>query len=239
MFQGKVCVVTNGAKGIGRCVIEEFAKRGCIIAYMDMDRKAGKQLQKYLWTDYGVDAFFFHGSVCSEQDLELFAGAIIGQYERVDYFIHNTCVNKKSFPEEKGCSGYNFTIKSGVKALYTLSSTFMDYYREGASIVTIVSDRDCRLQNGEETSQKKGAIATMTRALAVKYDGKIRVNSVNPCVESKDTVIGSAKPFDTAQTAFFLCEEKADFLNGENLDVDGSMTRMMLCKDKNGWSFIE
>lgn len=88
--------MTSGAKGIGRRIVEAFARYGCNVAFMDIDYESGKRFQQYLQTDYGVDAFFFHGDICSAQDLDIFGKAIIGQYGKIDYLINNACISREA-----------------------------------------------------------------------------------------------------------------------------------------------
>ncbi|MEG1848183.1 MAG: SDR family oxidoreductase [Lachnospiraceae bacterium] len=226
MLAGKVCVVTNGAKGIGRKIIEEYAREGCTIAYIDTDEVSGKRFRNFLWTDYGVDAFFFHGDICSDQDIEIFTGGIIGQYGKVDYLIHNTCVNQNSFKSQKNNKDEVFREAVGSTALHELLHAFEGYWGPAASAVSIIRAEDADVR-------------VMTQILAKQYAGTVRVNSVNPSPDKIGIQTKYVTALDVSQTIFFLGDERADFINGENLEADGSILRMKLCKNANGWSYIE
>lgn len=90
MCKKKICVVVGGAKGRGSNLVEEYAGRRYHIAFMDTDKERGKLLKEKMEKEYGRKVFFFHGDAGSEEDLELFAGAVIGQYRKVDCLYYRT-----------------------------------------------------------------------------------------------------------------------------------------------------
>ena len=97
MWRKKICVIVGGAKGRGSSLVEEYAGRKYHIAFMDIDKDCGKRLKEKMEREYGKKVFFFHGDADSEEDLELFAGAVIGQYRRVDclYYREDIAANAK------------------------------------------------------------------------------------------------------------------------------------------------
>lgn len=96
MFNRKICVVVGGAKGKGSSLVEEYAGRSYHIAFMDTDKDSGNSLKKKVEQKYGKKVFFFHGNADSEEDLELFAGAVIGQYKKVDCVYYRTDIAERA-----------------------------------------------------------------------------------------------------------------------------------------------
>lgn len=90
MIHKKICVVVGGAKGKGSGLVENYAGQNYHIAFMDTDKVSGNSLKRKMEQEYGRNVFFFHGDANSEEDLELFAGAIIGQYNKVDRLYYRT-----------------------------------------------------------------------------------------------------------------------------------------------------
>lgn len=90
MTHKKTCVVVGGAKGKGSGLVEKFAGQNYQVAFMDTDKESGNSLKQKIEQEYGRKVFFFHGDANSEEDLELFAGAIIGQYKKVDCLYYRT-----------------------------------------------------------------------------------------------------------------------------------------------------
>ena len=96
MFQGKVCVMTGAVSGIGRLIAQQFAAHGCIIAFMDADRKSGVYLKNTLYRKFGTDVFFFQGNAGKEEDLEIFASVVVERYGGIDYFINYATFDKEN-----------------------------------------------------------------------------------------------------------------------------------------------
>lgn len=116
MFQKKICVVVGGANGKGSCLVEEYAEQDYTIAFMDTDKESGNLLKEKMEQKYGKKVFFFHGDANSEEDLELFAGAIIGQYKKVDCLFYRTDISDEVKMIAELLSGY--LKKDGIMEAY-------------------------------------------------------------------------------------------------------------------------
>lgn len=233
MFQEKVVVVTGGANGIGKCICEEFKKAGAIVCCIDLAPNP-----------------CFVGDIAHEETLEEFAGWVISQYGHIDYLINNA---KPIFKGIHNCTydEFNYALRVGISAPFRLTQLFLPYFRQGASIVNISSTRD-RMSHpqSESYTAAKGGIAALTHALAVSLAGKVRVNSISPgWIDTEyQTYDGSdalqhpvgrvGNPFDIANMVLFLCSEKAGFITGENICIDGGMTRQMIYHDDQGWQYL-
>ena len=233
-FEGKVVVVTGGAKGIGKCIAEEFAKQGANVCIIDL-----------------LDNPYFVGDIADEETLRKFADQVIGQYGKVDILINN------AKPETLGlgkCSFAQFThaLQVGIAAPFFLTQLFAPYFAPGASIVNISSSRDWMSQPFTESyTAAKGGIAALTHALAVSLSGKVRVNSISPgWIDTQYTQYTGpdatqhpagrvGNPMDIANMALFLCSDKAGFITGENICIDGGMTKLMIYHGDHGWQLTE
>ena len=231
MFTDKVAVVTGGAKGIGKTIVEEFRKAGASVCVIDL-----------LPNDY------FTGNIADQTVLETFARKVIADYGHVDYLVNN------ALPLMKGintCSWdeFNYALQVGVTAPFFLTKLFMPYFAPGAAVVNISSSRDRMSQPQTESyTAAKGGIAALTHALAVSLAGKVRVNSISPgWIETNGEVwtgpdasqqpagrVGN--PLDIANMVLFLCSDKAGFITGENICIDGGMTRQMIYHNDFGWT---
>ncbi|MBM6948848.1 SDR family oxidoreductase [Mordavella massiliensis] len=230
MFQGKVVVITGGAQGIGRCIASEFEKQGATVCIIDRQPNAG-----------------YVGDISSEQVLRDFSEKVISMYGRVDCLINN------AIPLSKGLDSctydeFNYALRVGITAPFFLTQLFMPYFAEGASIVNISSSRDRMSQPDTESyTAAKGGIAALTHAMAVTLAGRVRVNSISPgWIDTSFTEYTGAdalqhpagrvgNPLDIANMALFLCSDKAGFITGENICIDGGMTRQMIYHDDYGW----
>ncbi len=136
----------------------------------------------------------------------------------------------------------------GVTAPFYLSQQLFPYFNEGAAIVNISSSRDRMSQPQTESyTAAKGGISALTHAMAVSFAGKVRVNSISPgwidtafteytgadAVQQPAGRVGN--PLDIANMVLYLCSEKAGFITGENICIDGGMTRQMIYHNDFGW----
>ena len=232
MFQDKVVVITGGAGGIGKCIREEFEKAGAKVCVIDI-----------------ADNPYFVGDIGDEATLRRFAEKVIAEHGRVDCLINNAPplfkgISKCTYEE------FNYALRVGVSAAFLLTQLFMPYFAPGSSIINISSSRDRMSQpQSESYSAAKGGISALTHALAVSLGGKVRVNSISPgwidtdytVYEGSDAVQQPAgrvgNPLDIANMVLFLCSDKAGFITGENICIDGGQTRLMIYHNDCGWSY--
>ncbi len=230
-FQNKIVVVTGGARGIGKCIRERFEAAGATVCVIDL-----------LENDY------FVGDLADRETLERFAKKVIADYGRIDYLINNAAP-KMCGIAEGSYEDFEYALKVGVTAPFYLSKLFVPYFSAGASIVNISSSRDRMSQPETESyTAAKGGISALTHALAVSLAGKVRVNSVSPgwidnqytVYEGPDAVqqpVGRVgNPDDIANMVLYLCSDMAGFITGENICIDGGMTKQMIYHGDHGWN---
>ena len=230
-FKNKIVIVTGGAQGIGRCIAEEFEKLGATVCVID------KQQGDH-----------FVGDLADKQVLEQFAKDVIEKHGHVDYLINNALPLMKGINE---CSyeEFQYALSVGVTAPFYLAKLFAPHFANGAAVVNISSSRDRMSQPQTESyTAAKGGIAALTHALAVSLAGKVRVNSISPgwidtaytVYEGSDAIQQPAgrvgNPLDIANMVLFICSDKAGFITGENICIDGGMTRQMIYHGDNGWT---
>ena len=230
MFKGKVAVVTGGARGIGLCIAEEFRRAGAAVCVIDL-----------------LPNPYFVGDVAEEASLRAFAEKVLSEHGRVDFLINNALPLMKGLDD---CSweDFDYALKVGVAAPFYLAKLFAPHFAPGAAIVNISSSRAAMSQPQTESySAAKGGISALTHALAMSLAGRVRVNSISPgWIDTAFTEYQGAdasqhpagrvgNPLDIAHMALFLCSEKAGFITGEDIRIDGGMTRQMIYHGDHGW----
>ena len=230
-FENKVVVLTGGVKGIGRCIKETFEKQGAHVCIIDV-----------------LDNDYFVGSIGNKEDLICFTNKVIKDYGHVDYIINNA---KPIFKGIDSCSyeEFNEALQVGVTGPFMLVKLLKDYLNEDACVINISSTRDRMSQpQSESYSAAKGGLSALTHALAVSLSKKARVNSISPGwidTENKEyqgsdvnqhLVKRVGKVDDIAHLVLFLCSEEAGFITGENICVDGGMTKLMIYHNDYGWN---
>ncbi|MBQ5781987.1 MAG: SDR family oxidoreductase [Oscillospiraceae bacterium] len=233
-FKDKVVVVTGGAQGIGKCICEKFAKEGANVCVIDL-----------LPNDY------FQGDISDKETLERFADKVTGDYGHIDYLINNAAPLSKGI-DDVSYEEFEYALKVGVTAPFYLSKLFVNHFSKDGVIINISSSRDRMSQPQTESyTSAKGGINALTHALAVSLAGRVRVNSVSPgWIDNNYTVYDGpdatqhpagrvGNPLDIANMVMFLCSDKAGFITGENICIDGGMTRLMIYHNDHGWSMTE
>lgn len=230
-FQGKVIVITGGAGGIGKCIAEEFRKAGAKVCIIDT-----------------APGDHYVGDIADKATLEDFANQVLRRYGHVDVLVNNA---PPDFVGIDDCSYEQFqhALAVGVAAPFYLTKLFKDHFAPGASIINISSSRDRMSQpQSESYTAAKGGISALTHGLAVSLGGKVRVNSISPgwidtaytVYEGPDAIQQPAgrvgNPMDIANMVLFLASDKAGFITGENICIDGGQTRLMIYHGDNGWT---
>ena len=229
-YKDKVVIVTGGANGIGRCIADEFRSQGAVVHIID------KQ-----------EGGHFVGDISQKEVLEVFAREVLKKHDKVDVIINNALPLMKGIDE---CSyeDFQYALSVGVTAPFYLVKLLKDHLAEGASIINISSSRDRMSQPQTESyTAAKGGIAALTHALAVSLSGRARVNSISPgWIDTAYTVYDGpdaiqqpagrvGNPMDIANMVLFLCSDKAGFITGENICIDGGMTKQMIYHGDGGW----
>ena len=231
-FQDKIAVITGGGHGIGLAAAQAFRAHGARVHVID--QRPGD---------------WFVGDVGDRQTLERFSRQVIGQSGHVDYLINNAPPLMKGI-DTCGWEDFTRALTVGVTAPFYLTKLLLPHFARGAAVVNISSSRDRMSQPQTESyTAAKGGISALTHALAMSLAGRVRVNSISPgwINTGSDEITGAdalqqpagrvGTPRDIAEMILFLCSDRAGFITGENITIDGGMTRLMIYHAEHGWSY--
>ena len=235
-FSDKVVVVTGGANGIGLSIVDAFLEAGASVCVIDLQKEPV------------ACGLYFCGDIADENTLVSFVDAVVTRFGGVDFLVNNACLSGGGIISGCGYEDFLYLQKVGVVAPYMLSKLFLPYFRTDAAIVNISSTRASMSQPDTESyTAAKGGINALTHALAISLAGKLRVNSISPgWINTANSAITATDhsqhpagrvgtPADVAKLTLFLCSKDSSFITGENITVDGGMTKLMIYHNDNGW----
>lgn len=240
-FNDKVVVITGAAQGIGRCIADDFMHQGALVVVIDIE--AIKE------ANY---AYTFKGDIADKAVLEVFVQTVIERFGHIDYLVNNACMGRGGlFTAEY--EDFLYVQRVGVVAPFILSKLFTPYFRAQGSIINIASTRAFQSQSNTECySTAKGGIIALTHALAVSLRGKVRVNAISPGWIDTGSQEGLSKEDhaqhlvgrvghsqDISHAVQFLCSDKASFITGQNIIIDGGMSKLMTYHNDEGWHFSQ
>lgn len=248
-FQGKVVIITGGGQGIGRSIAMEFAKEKASVIIAEIDEEAGLETKEEICS-FGGDCMYIHTDVSNEQDVINMVKQVTQRYGKIDILVNNAAIGSEGTLFTRSIEDFEKVIKVNVVGAYICSRYCSEYMQEGSSIINIASTRAMMSEpHTEPYSASKGALLSLTHSLAASLSPKVRVNCISPGwidvsqykkkKERKFTVLTEQDhmqhlvgrvgiPVDISKAVLYLSSEKASFITGTNMIIDGGMTVKMI-----------
>ncbi|MFR9542161.1 MAG: SDR family oxidoreductase [Rikenellaceae bacterium] len=238
----KIIFITGGASGIGRGMVEHFAAAGATVAFCDIDEVQGAITAEH------AGAIFYKADVCNDVRLTEVLEDITSKFGGVDVIINNAGVSKFTPLTEIEIEEFDKIIATNLRPVF-ITSRFMVRHlgtaegrRKYGRIINIASTRHLQSEpHSEAYAASKGGIVSLTHALAISLsEYNITVNCISPgWIDTGHYPISEedkrqhpsgrvGTPSDIARMCEYLCREENDFINGENLTLDGGMTKKMI-----------
>lgn len=246
MFQNKTVIVTGGANGIGRSIVQAFANAFANVVIADIDAEAGKVLEKQLLAS-GKQVFFVATDMRKEEDIRRLVEFTIQKYGGINVLINNVGISKFIPLFEMSVAEWDDILNTNLRSAFLCSKEAAKFMKEtGGSIINIASTRAFMSEpNTEGYAASKGGIIALTHALAASLSPyHICVNAVSPGwihtgdiselseYDHKQHWSGRVgESFDIARACLFLANPENDFINGENIIIDGGMTKKMIYEE--------
>lgn len=234
----KTAVVTGGGHGIGRGIVSKLLADGCRVAILENNPGYVEVLNNEM------NPFLFP-LVCDIGVAEQVENAIqtIGkQFGRIDYIVNNAGVGCFKPLDELTVEEWNRVLSVNLSGMFYVIKNSKPFLSDHSAIVNIASTRALMSEpDSEAYAATKGGIAALTHALAISLSPKTRVNCVSPGWIEVNDYEGLSKADhaqqpvgrvgfadDIAEAVAFLLSEKSGFITGQNIIVDGGMTKKMI-----------
>lgn len=241
-FEGKVVIVTGGAQGIGKAVANAYGKNGAKVVIADVNEK-GRQ------TADEIDATFIRTDVKNPLDIIHLMDDAHHKFGRIDIVVNNAGVSRFKSLYELTVEEWDEVVNTNLRGVFLCAreaSRYMKKNEKGGAIINIASTRAFMSEKHSEAyAATKGGIVALTHALAISLgEDNIRVNCISPgWIETKDyhalterdhfqhPAKRVGKPEDIARACLFLSHPDNDFITGENIIIDGGMTKKMIYEE--------
>lgn len=245
-LEGKVALITGGARGMGAAEARLFAEEGARVVIADILEPEGNQVEAGI-VESGGEAMFVCMDVTSEEDWKSTVGAAVARFGKLDILVNNAGITARSYADDSSVEGWDRIMAINAKGVYlgTIHAVPRMIDTGGGSIVNISSIMGLVGSEFGHPSYhaSKGAVRLFTKAMAVRHAGDgIRVNSVHPgfmppmqnqpiFTEEEDRYVAGATPIgrrgsveEVAYAVLFLASDEASYITGAELAVDGGYT---------------
>ena len=244
---GKVALITGGTAGIGHATAIAFAKEGAQVAISGRREKEGNEVVAEIIA-LGGEAIFIKTDITKESEVKAMVEKTIEVFGRLDYAFNNAGVEQPATPIAKQTEElFDLVMDTNVKGVWlsqkyeipAMLKTGGGAIVNNSSVAGLIGMAGVGIYNAS-----KHAVIGLTKATALEVAKKnIRVNSVAPAaietrmltefmntpemmkmMESLHPIGRIGKPDEIAHTVVFLCSDKASFITGQTLAVDGGFT---------------
>lgn len=246
-LEGRVAIVTGGASGIGRAACVRFAEAGARVVVADVDEAGGRATVDRI----GDAALFVRTDVSRASDTRRMADAALERFGRIDVLYNNAATtvlcNEQDRPvHELEEAVWDRMIDVCLKGVFLCSKAVLPHMmaqRRGVILNTSTIDALIAEPGYDSYTAAKGGVISLSRSMAAEYAPYgIRVNTIAPgyviteCQEwyRRDpearaladslhlTRVG--RPEDIAEMALYLASDRAEFITGALIPVDGGFT---------------
>ncbi|RSD28816.1 SDR family NAD(P)-dependent oxidoreductase [Mesobacillus subterraneus] len=244
-YTGATVIITGGANGIGKGIAKAFAEEEAIVCIADKDEEKGKEAVRLL-EEAGGKAVFYRTDVSIEEDILNLIDRVMKDFGRIDILVNNAGVSRFKPLFELTTEEWEDVVFTNLRSVFIGSREAARRMKEGGRIINIASTRATMSEpNSEAYASSKGGIVSLTHALAASLQPNgITVNSISPGwiqtedydqLREKDHLqhwsnrVGN--PEDIAKACLYLADPENDFINGQDLVIDGGMTRKMIYEE--------
>ena len=245
-LEGKVALITGGARGQGAAEAMLFAREGAKVVIADVLDREGMAVAAEI-AELGGEALYVHLDVSSETDWRQAVDTVVSSYGKLDVLVNNAAIWRGGNVADTSSEQWDQVLAINAKGAFLGTKLAIPQMRNagGGSIVNISSTAGLvGSRTSTAYSASKGAVRLLTKSTAVQYGAEgIRANSIHP--GPIDTAMGDqvwpdagsreetiertvlkrlGTPDDIANGALFLASDESSFMTGTELVIDGGLT---------------
>jgi NAD(P)-dependent dehydrogenase (short-subunit alcohol dehydrogenase family) len=243
MLEGKVAIVTGAARGIGLEIAEQLAAAGTCVGLVDVDAYEAAQAARHLQAA-GRPALPIQADVSDEAQVRAAVQQVLDQWGRVDILVNNAGICPMTPVLEITSAEWDRVLAINLKGAFLFSQAVAPIMRQqhAGKIINIASSAGQMggIAVGVHYSASKAGMLGLTKSLARILAPDVQVNAVSPGTTESEMTRGwdeaalqniirqipagrLGRPSDTAAAVLFLASERADFITGQTLSVNGGL----------------
>ena len=243
-YTEKIVLVTGGANGIGKAISRDFLTAGETVIIADKDEKNGEVVVDE-WQQQKLKAVFYKIELTDVSAIRAMFEHLICKHSKVDILINNAGKGGFKPIAELTIEEWDELINLNLRAAFVTAQEYAKYHKPDSygRIINIASTRYLMSEpNAEAYAASKGGVVSLTHALALSLSTEnFTVNAISPgWIENKHyeklrvedheqhPAKRVGKPEDVARACLFLADERNNFITGQNIVIDGGMTKKMI-----------
>ncbi len=256
-FKNKTAIVTGGGQGIGKAIVQAFSHHEANVVIAEKDEEAGKEVIEWLVSKGGNrEAFHFVPcDVAKEEDVRRLIDETVEKFKRIDFLVNNAGLSNFKPFLELSVEEWDLVLNTNLRGAFLCSKFAAPYLKQThkGSIINIASTRAIMSEpDSEAYAASKGGLVALTHAMAISLGPDVRVNAISPgWIEVRDWKKSSQRqkvqhserdngqhpvgrvgePEDIGRAVVFLCSGEAGFVTGQNIVIDGGMTKKMIYEE--------
>ena len=244
MLKDKVAIVTGSARGIGKAIAEEYAKNGAKVVISDILQELADETAKELQDKYNVETLAIKADVSKMEEVESLVKNTIEKFGSIDIIVNNAGITRDNLIMRMSEDEWNLVIDINLKGVFNcIKAVTRPMMKQRAGKIINITSVVGQMGNAGQInySASKAGVIGMTKTSAKELGSRgIKVNAIAPGFivsemteklsdQAKDSLIALipakklGQPSDVANAAVFLASDKADYITGQVINVDGGM----------------
>lgn len=243
-FKDKVVLVTGSSRGLGRSIAVKFAKEGANVIINYKNSKQEAELLVNILSTYGQSCMCIRADVGNEEAVKDMIDKVIQKYGKIDVLVNNAGIAIDADFSDRKITDWKETLDTNLIGVFLCSKYAGQYMKErkNGKIINVSSTNgiDTTYPYSIDYDASKAALINLTKNLAIEFAPYINVNAVAPgwidtemnsdlprgyMREEKNKILLKrfAEPEEIAEVILFLASNKARYIDGETIRVDGGL----------------
>ena len=251
ILENKIVIVTGGAQGIGKSIVNVLVQNGAYVVIADIDTEAGNQTVKEI-----PDCEFYHIDLCADNEIEEMFAYVYDKFGHIDSLVNDAGIQIRNWATDFDMKQFDAVINLNLRAYYVCSRTAARYMKkQGKGTIVCISSVNGTRYHSKRSAYNisKAGVNGMAGTLAVEL-GRfgIRINSVAPGYVETEVMLSGFRegilneaniksvipmkkyvlPEQVGKLVAFLASDESDGITGQTIHIDNGQSKIALPEDE-------